>query len=66
MLAVRPRAAHRANAVSASKPSALAAQLASPDNTPEFIKADHYLQEPATARAQTAGLITAWVASRVH
>ena len=38
--------------------------LAAPDKTLEFIKADHYLQEPDTARAQTADLITAWVTSR--
>jgi len=40
--------------------------LAAPDMTLEFIKADHYLQEPATARAQAADLITAWAASRAH
>jgi esterase/lipase len=37
--------------------------IAAPDKTLEFIKADHYLQEPDTARAQTADLITAWVTS---
>ena len=37
--------------------------LAAPDKTLEFIKADHYLQEPDTARAQTADLITALVTS---
>ena len=35
--------------------------LASPDKTLEFLKADHYLQEPAGARAQAADLIAEWV-----
>ena len=52
--------------VYASDARALYGAIAAPDKTLEFIKADHYLQEPATARAQTAGLITAWVASRAH
>jgi pimeloyl-ACP methyl ester carboxylesterase len=38
--------------------------LAAADKTLEFIKADHYLQEPAGAREQAADLIAAWVASR--
>ena len=37
--------------------------LAAPDKTLEFIKADHYLQEPEGAREQAADLIAAWVAS---
>ena len=37
--------------------------LAAPDKTLEFIKADHYLQEPAGARDQAADLIADWVAS---
>jgi pimeloyl-ACP methyl ester carboxylesterase len=37
--------------------------LAAADKTLEFIKADHYLQEPAGAREQAADLIAAWVAS---
>jgi len=40
--------------------------IAAPDKTLEFIKTDHYLQEPATARAQTADLIAAWVNGRAH
>ena len=38
--------------------------VAAADKTLEFIKADHYLQEPAGARAQAADLIAAWIASR--
>jgi pimeloyl-ACP methyl ester carboxylesterase len=38
--------------------------IAAPDKTLEFIKADHYLQEPDGARAQAADLIRAWVTSR--
>jgi hypothetical protein len=38
-------------------------ELAAADKTLEFIKADHYLQEPAGAREQAADLIAAWVAS---
>jgi hypothetical protein len=37
--------------------------IAAPDKTLEFIKADHYLQEPDGARAQVANLITAWTTS---
>jgi len=37
--------------------------LATPDKTLEFIKADHYLQEPEGSRNQAADLIAAWVAS---
>jgi hypothetical protein len=36
--------------------------LATADKTLEYIKADHYLQEPAGARGQAADLISAWVA----
>jgi pimeloyl-ACP methyl ester carboxylesterase len=36
--------------------------LAAADKSLEFIKADHYLQEPAGAREQAADLIAAWVA----
>ena len=43
---------------------ALYEALAAPDKTLEFIKADHYLQEPAGAREQAADLIAAWVAGR--
>lgn len=38
--------------------------LAAPDKTLEFIKADHYLTEPADARARAADLITAWTSAR--
>jgi len=38
--------------------------LAAPDKTLEFLKADHYLAEPAGARTQAADLIAAWVTSR--
>src|SRR6266702_702932 len=38
--------------------------LAAPDKTLEFIKADHYLQEPDGARTQAADLIAAWVTTR--
>jgi len=38
--------------------------VAAADKTLEFIKADHYLQEPVGARAQAADLISAWVTSR--
>jgi alpha-beta hydrolase superfamily lysophospholipase len=38
--------------------------LAAPDKTLEFIKADHYLQDPDGARAQAADLIAAWLARR--
>jgi pimeloyl-ACP methyl ester carboxylesterase len=37
--------------------------LAAPDKRLEFIRADHYLQEPDGARAQVADLISDWVAS---
>ena len=40
--------------------------IAAPGTTLEFIKADHYLQEPDAARAQTADLITAWVTSHAR
>ncbi|HEY2314577.1 MAG TPA: alpha/beta hydrolase [Streptosporangiaceae bacterium] len=42
---------------------ALYAALAAPDKRLEYIKADHYLQEPDGARTQAADLITDWVAS---
>jgi alpha-beta hydrolase superfamily lysophospholipase len=38
--------------------------FAAVDKTLEFIKGDHYLQEPAGARDQAADLIAAWVAAR--
>jgi alpha-beta hydrolase superfamily lysophospholipase len=38
--------------------------LAAADKTLEFVKADHYLQEPDGTRDQTADLIAAWVADR--
>jgi alpha-beta hydrolase superfamily lysophospholipase len=37
--------------------------LAAPDKILEFIKADHYLQEPAGSREQAADLIAAWLTS---
>jgi pimeloyl-ACP methyl ester carboxylesterase len=37
--------------------------LAAPDKRLEYIKADHYLQEPDGARTQAADLIAAWVAA---
>jgi len=39
--------------------------IAARDKTLEFIKADHYLQEPAGAREHAADLIAAWVADRI-
>jgi alpha-beta hydrolase superfamily lysophospholipase len=36
--------------------------LAAADKTLAFLKADHYLQEPAGTRDQAADLIAAWVA----
>jgi pimeloyl-ACP methyl ester carboxylesterase len=38
--------------------------LAAPDKTLEFIKADHYLQEPEGSRTQAADLIAAWAGRR--
>ena len=38
--------------------------LAAADKTLERIRADHYLQEPAGARTETADLIAAWVTRR--
>jgi pimeloyl-ACP methyl ester carboxylesterase len=38
--------------------------LAATDKQLVFVKADHYLQEPAGARSKAADLIAAWVASR--
>jgi esterase/lipase len=35
--------------------------LAAPDKTLELLSADHYLQEPAGARADAADLIAGWV-----
>jgi alpha-beta hydrolase superfamily lysophospholipase len=51
--------------VYSSDARALYDALAAPDKTLEFIKADHYLQEPDGARAQAADLIAAWVGDRV-
>ena len=51
--------------VYSSDARALYDALAAPDKTLEFIKADHYLQEPDGARAQAADLIAAWVTGRV-
>jgi pimeloyl-ACP methyl ester carboxylesterase len=42
----------------------LFAALGAADKTLEFIRADHYLQEPAGAREQAADLIAAWVRGR--
>jgi pimeloyl-ACP methyl ester carboxylesterase len=42
---------------------ALFSALAAPDKTLEFIKADHYLQEPAGSRSQAADLIASWVSA---
>jgi pimeloyl-ACP methyl ester carboxylesterase len=47
--------------VYASDARALYEAIAAPDKTLEFIKADHYLQEPDGARARVADLIAAWV-----
>jgi pimeloyl-ACP methyl ester carboxylesterase len=38
--------------------------LAAPDKRLEFIKADHYLQEPEGARTRAADLVAGWVAER--
>jgi pimeloyl-ACP methyl ester carboxylesterase len=38
--------------------------LAAADKTLEFLRADHYLQEPDGARGQAADLIAAWVRQR--
>jgi pimeloyl-ACP methyl ester carboxylesterase len=43
---------------------ALHAALAAGDKTLEFIRADHYLQEPDGSRTQAADLIAAWVRRR--
>ena len=45
-------------------PRTLYDAIAAPDKTLEFIKADHYLQEPTEARTQSADLIAAWGTSR--
>ena len=42
----------------------LYAAIAAPDKRLEFIKADHYLQEPGGSREQAADLIAAWVIAR--
>jgi len=47
-----------------SDASGLFDAFAAADKTLEFIKGDHYLQEPAGARDQAADLIAAWVAAR--
>jgi len=44
---------------------ALYGALAAPDKALEYVKADHYLQEPAGARADTADLIAAWAGRRL-
>lgn len=49
--------------VYASDAQALHGALAAPDKRLEFIKADHYLQEPDGTRTQAADLITDWVTS---
>jgi esterase/lipase len=36
--------------------------IAAPDKELVFLKADHYLQEPASAREEAADLIAEWVA----
>jgi hypothetical protein len=38
--------------------------MGSADKRLEFIRADHYLLEPAGARTQAADLIAAWVAAK--
>ena len=38
--------------------------LAAADKTLEFVKADHYLLEPAGARERAADLVAAWTADR--
>jgi len=43
---------------------ALYDSLAATDKTLEFVRADHYLQEPDGSRAQAADLIASWVVSR--
>ena len=40
--------------------------IAAQDKTLEFIKADHYLQEPDGARVRAADLITAWTTGHVR
>jgi pimeloyl-ACP methyl ester carboxylesterase len=40
--------------------------IAAPDKTLEFIKADHYLQQPDGARAQAADLIADWTAGHAR
>jgi pimeloyl-ACP methyl ester carboxylesterase len=40
--------------------------LAATDKQLVFVKADHYLQEPASARADAADLLAAWVADHSH
>jgi acetyl esterase/lipase len=42
----------------------LFAALGAADKTLEFIRADHYLQQPAGARDEAADLIAAWVRAR--
>ena len=43
---------------------ALYAALAAPDKTLEFLRADHYLQEPAGIRAEAADLVATWAGCR--
>ncbi|MEU8135118.1 alpha/beta hydrolase [Streptodolium elevatio] len=38
--------------------------LAAPDKSLEFVKADHYLQDPPTARPRAADLVAGWLADR--
>jgi pimeloyl-ACP methyl ester carboxylesterase len=50
--------------VYASDARALYDAIAAPDKTLEFIRADHYLQQPDGSREQAADLIAAWVTGR--
>jgi fermentation-respiration switch protein FrsA (DUF1100 family) len=43
---------------------ALFGALGAADKRLEFVSADHYLLEPAGARAHAADLIAAWVAAK--
>ena len=57
-----PRHASADAGVYDSDARALYAALATTDKRLQFIKADHYLTEPAGARDEAADLIAAWVA----
>jgi acetyl esterase/lipase len=48
-----------------SDASALFGALAAADKSLEYIRADHYLQEPEGSRDRAADLIAAWVTSRI-